>query len=298
MHQHSPLRYPGGKARLGPFMAALIAKNGLHNCTYIEPFAGGGGIAFHLLHQRLADTVVLNDIDPAVHALWSAMLHHTEDFCRRILDAPLTIEEWERQRAIYLSGRADLVDLGFAAFYLNRTNRSGIIRTGGPIGGKTQAGRWRLDARFNRARLVERVRSLAAWKDRITLSNLDAEAFLADLDLPDRHLVYLDPPYFSKGKLLYTNFYRDEDHARLARKVQQSDWNWIVSYDNHPTVRDLYADQRSIEYDIQYSARHRRLCREVMFFCDRLEPPTDDPLSLTARRRRRASSLALFGSAQ
>jgi len=275
MRRLTPLRYPGGKAQLADFFVTFVELNELGDGVYVEPFAGGAGVAIALLLNEYVGEVMINDIDPAVYAFWVSATEHTEDFCRRIASVPLTICEWERQRDMHRAADAtDVLQLGFSMFYLNRTNRSGILN-GGVIGGKAQTGGWKIDARFNRDELIDRVRRIGRYRSRITVSNKDAAVFLTNLQssLPAKSLAYLDPPYYEKGQHLYTNYYRDHDHKQIAKLVAQLKQPWIVSYDNCPEIRAMYKGFRRTEYELGYSARDRRRGAEVMFFSDHVRVP-------------------------
>lgn len=270
----SPLRYPGGKGRLAQFVIDLIEANGLTECQYIEAYAGGAGIAVTLLYLEYASKVHLNDLDPAVYAFWRAVLDHPEEMARRVRDTPVTLEERLRQKAVYRDPAAGAVELGFAMFYLNRVNRSGIIH-GGVIGGNRQDGAYRIDARFNRARLAQRIEKVASYAPRIALYNKDAAAFIST-DIPaikGPALVYLDPPYYANGHRLYRNTYKHPDHAKIAELVGDIPHPWIVSYDNAAALRELYARYRQETFGLGYSANARYKGSEVMIFCDSLDPP-------------------------
>jgi DNA adenine methylase len=246
---------------------------------YVEPYAGGAGIATELLMTGYAREVWLNDIDPAIFAFWQAVLHKTEELIGLIATTPLTVEEWRKQKQVYSSpAMFELVSVGFAALFLNRTNRSGILN-GGIIGGYQQTGRWLMDARFNRTELSDRIRRIGQYRNRIHISNEDAEVFLRRLKLPPKSLVYLDPPYFHKGQRMYRNHYEKEDHARIADLVQRKlPFPWIVSYDDTPQIAKLYAGRRRIRYTLHYSAQVKRRGGELMIFCDTLRlPKTNDP---------------------
>jgi DNA adenine methylase len=269
---HSPLRYPGGKQILGRIVAHLIRLNGASGGTYIEPYAGGAGIALGLLFGEHVDRVLINDADLCIYSFWKAVLEDTERFVTLLRECPTTIEEWAKQRHVYQHAkRHSTLRVGFATFYLNRCNRSGIIATGGPIGGQDQAGKWKIDARFNRVELERRIRKIAEYRDRITLSNLDAIDFLdrhvVTMNPRQRPFVYLDPPYYEKGRDLYLSYYSHEDHATLAKYIaQQQQFPWILSYDNAPEIAALYAGFRQVRFSLDYSARERREGREIMIF--------------------------------
>ena len=203
--RYSPFRYPGGKGKLAKFMTALVRANGLSDGRYIEPYAGGAGIAWELLITGVVRRVLINDISPHVFAFWTSVLQHTEELCRQIREVPLSVEEWDRQKDIFRrADEASALELGVACFYLNRTNRSGILN-GGLIGGRNQGGKWRMDARFNREDLISRILKIADCRGRIQVSCMDAVEFLREQsgDFSEKDLIYVDPPYFEKGRLLY-----------------------------------------------------------------------------------------------
>lgn len=272
---YTPLRYPGGKAKLANFIKLVMQENDLVDGHYAEPYAGGGGIAIELLLQGYADTIHINDIDPGVHAFWNAVLNDTDHLCKRISSVCLSIPTWKRQRNIQrLCSDPFSFELGFSTFFLNRTNRSGIIK-GGVIGGLNQDGNYKIDARFNRAELINRIEKIAYFKERIKLTNEDAISFLyrAERELPNKALIYLDPPYYVKGGELYRNFYKHGDHAEVESVVKNISKNWIVSYDNVPQIMKLYNWSKSIVYDLNYSAFEACTGSEAMFFSRKLKIP-------------------------
>ncbi|MDB5415310.1 MAG: class adenine-specific methyltransferase [Rubritepida sp.] len=273
---NTPLRYPGGKGRLTQFVADLIESNGLTGCHYVEPYAGGAGIAVTLLYLEYASHIHLNDLNRSVHAFWHSVLNEPDELCRLIHDTVPTMDEWHQQKLIQTDADASPLALGFSTFFLNRTNRSGIIK-GGVIGGQNQSGEWKLDARLNRKDLVRRVEKIAGYSSRISLYNLDASELIKKVlpELPQSTLVYLDPPYYVKGKGLYEDHYRHEDHAAIASLVRTSiQQPWIVSYDNVEPIRELYSGLRQTMFGIWYTAGTRYSGKEVMVFCDDLRIPS------------------------
>ena len=267
----SPLRYPGGKGKLAPFIMLSIERNGLLDGEYVEPYAGGAAIAFSLLFREYVTDVHINDINALIHAFWYSVLHDTEGLCRLIHDTPVNMETWQTQREIQNSQKShSRLELGFSTFFLNRTTRSGILE-GGVIGGKNQDGFWKLDARFNKQDLTSRIQKIARYSDCIHLYNLDAAEFIRKIlpRLPKKTLVYLDPPYYAKGKDLYENHYEPQDHAAIATIVStQIKHKWIVSYDNVPAIEELYRGHRRITYNLSYSAAFRYSGAEIMIFSD------------------------------
>lgn len=274
---HTPLRYPGGKAKLAAFVKKIIEQNDLVDGQYAEPYAGGAGIALELLFHEYVSRVHINDISRPVFAFWKSVLDHTDHLAKLIRDTRPAVAEWDKQKRI-LSHPDDHDDLklGFATFFLNRTNRSGILN-GGIIGGRDQTGPWKIDARYNAPELIFRIESIANLRGRISLSCEDAVDFLQTRvgSLPAKTLVYLDPPYYKKGKDLYLDYYTPDDHERIAQFVTKRirRQKWIVSYDNVSPIHSLYSECNHITYELGYSARDVRAGSEVMFFCDRLEIP-------------------------
>lgn len=256
--QGSPLRYPGGKAVLASFLKKVIYENSLQGSTYIEPFAGGMGAGIELLIQGHVDRIVINDADRAVYSFWNSVRRNSKELISRIQNVPLSVEEWRRQRAIYRSGRRQKqIDLGFAAFYLNRCNRSGIIKNGGPIGGIEQAGKWKIDARFNREELSRRIEQLASFEDRIEVANEDAISLMYRLEefvKQDRVFLYVDPPYYVKGRELYLSFFNERHHDDLAKALGQLKYGWILTYDDIPETRALYREHQIFPFRLRYSA--------------------------------------------
>lgn len=272
----SPLRYPGGKARLFPFFVDLISKNRLFGVEYCEPYAGGAGLALKLLINGFVDRVALNDIDPAIYAFWISILRETDAFCRLIENTAVTVDEWHRQRKIWTAGDVRMpLHLGFSAYFLNRTSRSGIIEGAGPIGGYAQSGEWKIDVRLIKDRQIENIRSVAVFSKQIRVTKMDALLFIKRRLKDSGRLCYLDPPYYVKGSKLYKNFYNHSDHVEIAEVLRNSrKTNWLVSYDDVEPIREIYHDFAPISYSLPYSAGRKTVGREVIYLSDTLEIPS------------------------
>lgn len=277
----TPLRYPGGKQRLAPFVRELLTENNLIGGHYAEPYAGGAGVAFELLIDNHVSHVHLNDSSYAIYAFWNSVINHPDELCRRIIGASVNVVEWKRRREIVRNPlEHDEFEVGFSTLYLNRCNRSGVL-TGGLIGGLAQAGEWKMDARFPRNELVQRIEAIAARRKSITLRNWDAEKFVLEHvpNLPADTLVYCDPPYYGPTSRLYLNRYKGEDHARVAAVIQQQlPRSWVVSYDSVPEIRELYQERRSFLYQLQYNASRVYKGQEIFVFSDDLIVPLKSSL--------------------
>lgn len=275
MRYLSPLRYPGGKARLAPYLKRLIESQTPRPTQYAEPFAGGAGAALHLLKDQSVQYVHLNDLNPGIAAFWRAALDWPDAFCQRIRATPLTIEQWFLQRDIYTGpvGHDDFA-LGFATFYLNRTNRSGILNAR-PIGGFDQSGQWKIDARFNREALCDRIQAIADLRHRIYLTEMEGLDFLDHLQhMGDDVFVYADPPYLVQGEGLYLHAFDADDHVALAQTLADADYPWMLTYDDDPRITErLYAGGRCATFDIAHTAHHQHVGKEAVIYSDALNVP-------------------------
>lgn len=273
----SPLRYPGGKGRLGPWLATVVEANGLKEGWYIEPYAGGAGAALYLLLQKHVEHIVINDADPLIHAFWWSVVNESAAFEAMIRETPVTMESRARFCAMVANPEQhSTLELGFAAFFLNRTSRSGIL-TGGVIGGKEQKGIYKLDARYIHEDLISRVRAIGGLRNQITVLGMDALDLLLDCSpgFPDKSLVYLDPPYYVKGSQLYRNHYQHADHEAIAHCAQSAKYPLLITYDDCPEIRELYAGMSSSNFSLQYSTHlSRPMASEIMFHANLKLPAT------------------------
>lgn len=274
---YSPLRYPGGKAPFAPFIAKVMEVNDVAGGHYLEPYAGGAGVALTLLLDGHASHIHINDADPAVYAFWVSVTKHSRALLKLLESTPITIEEWFKWRSV-LRGetKASMVERGFATLFMNRTNRSGILKAG-VIGGKNQDGDYKLDARFRKDVVSARIEVIAKRSDSISVYCEDSLQLLNRCSefLPKQSLIYLDPPYYVKGKGLYRNYYEHDDHVAIAKTLQKKSfkWPWVVSYDNAEEICAMYQLSQSLAYGLNYTAQRRYVGNEVMFFSQSIQVP-------------------------
>ena len=279
MGNPSPLRYPGGKYKISKLIELLLNKAGDNCSTYVEPFAGGAGIAIDLLLRNVVTDIVINDSDPAIAAFWKAIVQENDAFIDKIDSTPVTLDEWRRQRDIYFGTKKYSLELGFATFFLNRTNHSGILASG-PIGGQAQKS-WKLDVRYNKEDLIKKVERIGQRSKQIHVFNRDVLSFVTNqLKRYEKSaFVYFDPPYYRKGKVLYQNFFDDKKHRALCAKIKSSvKCPWIVSYDDVPEVCEIYKGLPQRHFSLSYSLANNGYGQEVMFFGRGSLLPTKDDI--------------------
>lgn len=268
----SPLRYPGGKTQLADFVFNTIVSNKIEECIYIEPYSGGFGAGLELLLSNRVSEVVINDYDKSIYSVWYSIINHTNKLIDLIEKTPITIDSWHEQKKIYNKNKSyrNSLEHGFSTLFLNRTNRSGII-SAGPIGGYSQNGEYKIDCRFNKKAIIKKIIDISEKKDKIHLYQMDAIKLInlikRDYD-SQSSFIFFDPPYFVQGKKLYTNFYNEKDHQKLAKKISElEDYYWITTYDYAPKIFDIYSqfENQAFAYNLLYSAQTKRKATEYMF---------------------------------
>lgn len=294
----TPLRYPGGKAKLGAWLAHLLRSNEIRGGSYVEAYAGGAGAAIYLLSNNYVSRITINDIDPAIYSFWQSVTKNSKSFIKLLMDTEVSIEQRERQREIYLNPQKHSeLELGFATFFLNRTNRSGII-TGGVIGGKKQNGKYKIDARYTKENLAQRIFNISEMKDNILVSSYDAIEFIKKIPQDKNTLINLDPPYYKKADQLYSNFYKHDDHVRIAQLVETLESPTIITYDNCDEIQEIYKNHDSLTFNIIYSSHLQRpVAKELLIYKNIII----DPLPFTSKKItpvKEANTLKNFGEIQ
>lgn len=198
-----------------------------------------------------------------------------------------TLSAFEQAREIVAAALAgettiNVEDLGYAAFLVNRCSRSGMVLGNvGPIGGKTQAGAHTVASRFNGDRLAERIRAVAAFGDRFRVYQGDGISYvesLADSGIEDEVFVFADPPYIGVGNRLYAHGMGRDQHQRLAAAPRSCPSAWVLTYDAHPDVLDLYPDSTVVEFEIPHTANRQQVGTEYLLYPTHLVTPGSHPL--------------------
>lgn len=273
---YTPVRYPGGKTKLYPLVRAILEENDLVGCDYLEPFAGGAGLAMKLLLRGDVESAAINDAARAVACMWRAIVFESDKLCEFVGAAPLDVGTWLEMRDVYRDPASSDLDLGLASFYLNRTSVSGVLG-GGIIGGLRQEGAYKMDARFSRPGLIEKIRAIGAMRDRIQVSNLDAKEFLAGRG--GKGFAFLDPPYVQKGPSLYRKAFDVRGHEDLAAFLTGYDGSWAITYDDVALVDQLYACFDNRRLNISYTANVKCTGKEKMILSPGLRWPIGERLS-------------------
>lgn len=261
------LRYPGGKAKIYPVVKKIIVDNNLSNRIYVEPFAGGFGLGVKLMINHDIGKFIINDLDYHIYSFWFCVFFKTKDLISKINQTDISLTEWKKQKNIYDKyQKYDIVDVGFSTLFLNRTNFSGILKAG-PLGGKSQEGKYKIDCRFNKKAIIDSISLVSKFRDNVEVMNLDVKELLIALKPRESDLFYnFDPPYVEKGSELYSNSFSTSDHNELKDAVDKIDTEWIMTYDNVELIMNLYKFYKKSLFPLQYSASGKRLENEIMIY--------------------------------
>lgn len=269
MDTRNPLRYPGGKTKLVPYIQKLLITEGLKNCTFYEPYAGSAAVTFHLLKNNMIKKAIINELDPLIYCFWYSVMNYTQELTEKIISVDISVETWKEiskyRRSEYIKNKS-ILEIGFAGFFLNRTNYSGIIKAN-PIGGIDQGAKNKIDCRFNKEKLVSSIYELSSFKDRLQIYNMDAIEFLKLTTKYKRNtniFVYIDPPYFEKGPTLYRYFYNNDMHKELAKYIKTKAFPWLISYDDNFQIKNLYKRKFQQQIYMDYSVNTNKKGKELL----------------------------------
>lgn len=244
----NPLRYPGAKRTLVPYVDSLLGANHLHGCVFVEPYAGSAAVGLELLQRGRISRLLLCEKDILLYAFWESVFRNTDRLIAKIQNTPVNIETWQRElvyRKLTSLEQADILELGFAGLFFNRTNFSGILNAN-PIGGMHQDSSYGIACRFNKSKIIDIIRQLSAYRDNVEVYCDDALHFMQSQKnhfLKEQCFVYFDPPYYGKGPKLYRHFYVTCEHIEFANYIKKNHhFNWLISYDDDPFICGLYSN--------------------------------------------------------
>lgn len=259
MSINNPLRYPGAKSKLVPYIRNLIETECLTNCTLYEPYAGSAAVSLALLESQTISKAVINELDPLIYFFWVSVMHDTNSLIKLIENTDITLDNWkyfsQYRDSSYITNKSPL-EIGFAGLYLNRTNFSGILNAN-PLGGMDQKSQYKINCRFNKKRIIKSIQELSCFSDKIEIHNMDALNFLKEKTKYKRNrktFVYIDPPYYQKGPTLYRYFYNEDMHKDLAKFIKTKSYPWLISYDDHPEIKRIYRHSKKQHIYLDYSA--------------------------------------------
>jgi DNA adenine methylase len=296
----SPLRYPGGKRRLVPYVAAAMRANNLVPDLFVEPFAGGASVALELAELGLVKQIALCDLDPWVASFWQTVFEDCDWLCNKVETIDVTLATWDRLKRTRAKGRRWQA---LACLYLNRTSFNGTLHhQAGPIGGRTQQGAYDLACRFPRARLISRIRACERLAAAGKVAWVACEPALAAITRARSHahreglsmFTYLDPPFWAKSSKLYRYSFVEGEHDELAEALRWLREPWLLSYDLSPEVNALYQrhDVRRARVELVYTGTQRTAYEELVI-ANLQQLPADTRLWRTTAewtRVRRSSS--------
>ena len=280
----TPLRYPGGKTWLLGYVRKFIEFHKLESLTVIEPYAGSASISIGLLNNNIVDRAYLCEKDPLIVAFWNAILKHNDELVESLRLLEVSLDTWHSFKK-YLSREAaekfNIQDLALAFLFYNRANFSGIINAG-PLGGKKQISQYKIDCRFNKERLVKKIKKLGEFTDRIQVVLGDGVQFmkstLSSSDI-DNLFFYVDPPYYNAGKVLYRHYFTEKDHTDLSDFLKSLDSPWLLSYDDSEIIKSLYRANTTSPVYTDYQSGHFKKGVKELLISNRLIPPFSPEVS-------------------
>ena len=279
----TPLRYPGGKTWLFEYVKEFLHFHELESKIVVEPYAGSASISVGLLRGNLMKEAYIGEKDPIIVSFWNAVLTRNDELVEYISTLEVTMETWFALKK-YLSPTSttnyDIVEVAGAFLFYNRTNYSGIIK-GGPLGGKKQLSPYKLDCRFNKERIIERIRGLKGLYGRLHIVESDGLVFMQEMSskFPEDSFFYVDPPYYGAGKDLYRFYFTDMEHESLSDFLTNLDPPWLLSYDNAEFIRNLYQMRTKFPVYTDYQSGHLKREVKELLISNRIIPPIAPKIS-------------------
>ena len=236
-----PAAYIGGKRLLAKTVIQRI--NATPHTTYCETFVGMGGIFFRRNHAPKSE--VINDWSGDVANLFRILQRHYPQFMDCLKFQITSRRELERLKACNPS---TLTDLERAArfLYLQRLAFGGKV-AGRNFGVITDGG-----ARFNLTRLAPVLEDIHERLSGVVIENLPWSDFIARYDRPET-LFYLDPPYWASEGDYGKDMFGREQFALMAEQLAGLKGRFIMSINDVPEIRKLFAAFTIEEVSLTYS---------------------------------------------
>ena len=259
------LRYPGGKSRI---IYYLFRKNMLPENIkeYREGFLGGGSCALSFSVMYPGIPVWVNDLYYNLFAFWTQLQKNPDPLINRLLELKDEacraegVEELEKKhRALYADMR-DLIntsdddfDLATAFYVLNRSS----------FGGFTEQNKnaFIRDSYKNTIFSQSKIKKLANISEIIQPWRITNQDYRDLMEAPGEDtFVFLDPPYlikdmlYGKNKEMHTGF----SHEAFVKACKDTPHNWMITYNEHPWLREQFADFHMENFEFRYSLAHRK----------------------------------------
>lgn len=278
---NSLIRYPGSKAKLHKAISSVLPESAqmplmMHKLDcYCEPFLGSGVIAWTVLgsigkYRNQSIKVILGDRDLYIARLWQVVRDEPVELNDMIRNATPEVSDFEKFRSLDGAENVDARVSALRKIMLHQLSWSGLgFKAGSVLGGKNQRSEFNYLCRWNPSKLTDKVANIHGIMNRF--SNL--EIYHSDFEdtlsqVPASGLAYLDPPYYKQGKALYRYHMEDADHVRLANVLQRARYRFVLSYDDHPRIRELYSwakiDSFEMTPTIQETKTPRRKNNELL----------------------------------
>lgn len=211
--------YIGGKFYLLKKLVQLIPEHE----TYVEVFGGAGTL---LLNKPPNRVEVFNDIDGDLIDLFIVVRDKPEEFVRKfrwLLYSRELNRLWSRDIETN-----DPVERAARFYYVIRSSFSGSWGAGWSFT------RNKPQSFFNS---LETIDLIAKRLKRVHIENLDFRKCIKIWDSPSTFF-FLDPPYFDKHQ--YRKNLTTQDHLDLRDILGKVNGKWLLTYNDHPKIRELY----------------------------------------------------------
>lgn len=239
----SPFRYPGGKSKLIDYL--YLHLNYSKTKKLVSPFTGGGSFELAMLDAGVVEHLHLNDLDTGIFSFWWVVKHMPFALIERLQTITPTHKDFfEAQSIIKEDYRGvDVVEAAWASLLVNRLAYSGIYKAN-PLGGK-KGTRKALLSRWNPIELEKRIMHIHQLSERITVTQENALELIEEAYWDGESTIFIDPPYFEKGKDLYHCYYTEKDHIELSHLLDSlyhgcPGADIIVTYNYHEWIDNLY----------------------------------------------------------